>query len=162
MELWVLLSFSLDPVKIHCYIVYSCKMTSSELPMTEGGKLLTFNSSQKVACIETLSTWCEGEVCMLCVLCWPHLRPGGGVPFKAWPLKAGVLLFRLLAASTGLLIKDLELSSTDARAQDGPLLHAAAAGCVALQTKYSALTLPLIFSEKYRNILYFRGSSLSN
>lgn len=76
----------------------------------------------------------------------PHLRPGGGVPFEARPLKAGVFLFRLLAASTRLFVKDLEFSSTDADTHDSPSLHASATGRVTLQTKtesslYSVLTL---------------------
>lgn len=81
--------------------------------------------------IHSLHQRCEGEVCV----CWPHLRPRGGVPFKARPLKAGAFLIGLLAASTSLIIKNLELSCTDADTQDSPLLHATTTGCVTLQTK---------------------------
>jgi len=70
---------------------------------------------------------------VVCALCGPHLRPGGGVPFEARPLKAGVLLFGPLAAAAGLFVKALELSCTDADAQDEPSLHAATAGRVTLR-----------------------------
>lgn len=75
------------------------------------------------------------------------LRPGRGVPFEAWSLKAGVFLFGLLAASTRLLIKDLELSSTDADAEDEPVLHTSTTGCVTplpvlAQPVWSTVSLP--------------------
>lgn len=74
------------------------------------------------------------------VPCWPHLRPGGGVPFEAWPLKAGGLPFRFSqTASARLLIEHLELSSANAHTQDHPSLHAATASCVALWRKYFVL-----------------------
>lgn len=94
---------------------------------------------------------CEGEVC---ALRWPHLRPGGGVPFEARPLKAGVFLFRLLAASTRLIVKDLELPSTDAHTQDGPPLHATTTGCVTLQAKYLVTDFVDSRQENWRN--YFK------
>lgn len=64
-----------------------------------------------------------------------YLGPGGGVPFEARPLKAGGFLFGLLAAAARLLIKDLELSSADADAQDDPPFHSTPTGGVALQNK---------------------------
>lgn len=66
------------------------------------------------------------------LVCRPHLRPGGGVPFEAWPLEAGVLVLGLLARIARHLVEGLELPPSDAHAQDGPLLDAATASCVTL------------------------------
>lgn len=71
-----------------------------------------------------------------------YLGPGRGVPFEARPLETRGFILWLLAASTRLLIKHLELSSADAGAEDDPPLHSAAAGRVALQTETQSLPAP--------------------
>lgn len=72
-----------------------------------------------------------------------HLGPGGGVPFEARPLKAGVFLFGLLVGNARIVIEDLELSPGDAHTQDVPPLHSTTTRCVTLRTERLVLTVKL-------------------
>lgn len=90
-----------------------------------------------------------------------HLRPGGGVPFEARPLKAGVLLFGLLVGNARVVIEGLELSPGDAHTQDGPPLHATTARCVTLRTEHLLLAVKsfsVLLSYSLHETLQCEGS----